>query len=365
MQYVNVIIISIALTVPSVPLQTFVSDCNFEIVGRANGLPSNSVLYLELLNLDGSTVPLDSSVIVKGCFSFSGCINDSIQKVLVRTADFTSSVFFWLEQSNIQINIERRRGLTKAKITGSNSQDEQGAIDSAIRSIEDKKVALKKTLGKKISIIPYSIEFNALEKTKWEQIASFIKRNKESILSASFIYENSDRLTSTQTLDGYHWLSQNLKNSPVGRELFENVILSSGKVKIGSKFIDFEQPDVDGNLIKLSNITADVVLLEFWASKCGPCRVQNPELLKVYNEFKAKDFEILAVSLDKKKEDWIKAIHKDGLTWKNVSDLRAMKNDAVQKYGVLAMPFNFLIRDGIIIGKNLTPAQLRHQLTEL
>jgi thiol-disulfide isomerase/thioredoxin len=105
------------------------------------------------------------------------------------------------------------------------------------------------------------------------------------------------------------------------------------------------------------------VLIDFWASWCGPCRAENPNLVKVYNDFKDKGFDIFGVSLDTDRKSWLKAIKDDNLTWHHVSDLKGWENSAAQVYGVRAIPANVLLdKDGYIIGKNLRGEDLRKKL---
>jgi len=124
--------------------------------------------------------------------------------------------------------------------------------------------------------------------------------------------------------------------------------------------------DENGKLKKLSDIKGKTVLLEFWASWCGPCRRENPNLVKTYENFSSKGFEIFAVSLDVDKDSWQKAIAKDGLNWKHVNDLKGQSNEASLIYGVSGIPDNFLISaNGEIIGRNLRGESLNQKLKEI
>jgi peroxiredoxin len=132
------------------------------------------------------------------------------------------------------------------------------------------------------------------------------------------------------------------------------------------KASDFSMPDTSGHNVSLSSFRGKYVLVDFWASWCGPCRGENPNVVKAYNQFKDKNFTILGVSLDKEKQAWIKAIKDDGLTWTQVSDLKFWNNAAAAQYGVSSIPYNFLVDpNGNIIGEELRGQDLVNTLNKV
>jgi len=135
---------------------------------------------------------------------------------------------------------------------------------------------------------------------------------------------------------------------------------------IGTMAPDITMPDVNGNNFSLSSLKGKYVLVDFWASWCGPCRGENPNLVAAYNKYKNKNFTILGVSLDKTKDAWLEAIKKDGLTWTHISDLKFWDSEAVGLYGFNGIPYNVLLDPtGKIIADNLRGSDLERKLQEV
>ncbi|MGN6421346.1 MAG: redoxin domain-containing protein [Pseudobacter sp.] len=165
----------------------------------------------------------------------------------------------------------------------------------------------------------------------------------------------------------FDMLAAGTKNSLQGKEMAAR-IHAAKTTGIGATAPDFTQNDVNDQPVKLSDFRGKYVLLDFWASWCGPCRAENPNYVKAYNQYKDKSFTILGVSLDQpgKKDAWLAAIKKDGLEWPQVSDLRYWNNEVAKLYDVKAVPGNFLIDpNGKIIAKNLRGEELQKKLADL
>lgn len=138
-------------------------------------------------------------------------------------------------------------------------------------------------------------------------------------------------------------------------------------VKVGNKYIDFELPDTSGNMVSLSEFVGEgVLLIDFWASWCGPCRRANPGVVEIYKDFNDRGFDIVGVSLDRNKEKWMEAIEEDNLTWNHMSDLEYWNSRAADLYAVKSIPHTVLLdKNGIIIARNLSEDELREKLEEL
>lgn len=162
-------------------------------------------------------------------------------------------------------------------------------------------------------------------------------------------------------------LSKQVRNTPEGKSFYKQ-LLDKGTLVAGSHAPDFEQADTQGKMVRLSSFNGKYVLLDFWASWCGPCRKENPALVKVYQEFKDKKFTILGVSLDEHdgRAAWLEAIKKDGLIWPQLSDLKHWDNVVAKLYSISSIPQSFLIGpDGVIIARDLNAEQLKLKLIEV
>jgi peroxiredoxin len=308
----------------------------FTLNGKISGLNEKTILYLEFTDYDKKSI--DSTSIVKGEFSFSGRIRSKAVNAIIRTSNYTNYKFFWLENSVITFKAEKGK-FREAIITGSKTQIEQDELNKMLSKVSEK------------------------EQIKEEQ--KFVRQNTSSIVSAHILSVYSSTWGKEMTALLYDNLSEELKNSVYGKSI-SNFISLNKNINIGDKYVDFSQNDTQNKKVKLSDLRGKIILLEFWGSWCEPCRQTNPELVKVYNEFNVKGFEIFGVAAETNKDIWLQAIEKDKLSWTNVTDLKGDKNEAALIYGISSYPTNFLIdRSGIIVARDLNIKQLRRQLKEL
>jgi len=209
-----------------------------------------------------------------------------------------------------------------------------------------------------------------------EKYEGFINEIKE--IYKTFILNNSDSQVSLLALGEYaslisdvseieplfDSLSSNIRNTDEGKAISNQINI--GKITaIGSVAPDFIQTNQKGTPVRLSDFKGKYLFVDFWASWCGPCRKENPNVVRAYQQFKDKNFEILGVSLDNQRDAWLNAIQKDKLTWPQVSDLKGWQNEVAVQYNIQSIPQNLLLDpNGVIIAKNLKGEKLSEALAK-
>ena len=328
----NVFFIIALFTTVCVPGKT---RSAFSLSGTTDEIKNGTVLYLK----DNYTKKLiDSAIVNNNRFYFKTHLQQTPMLASLYTKDKSRYHLLWLENKPM-IFEQNGRDFSNAQVSGSDSQN------------------LYQSLHEEIDRLPREENFR--------RAMEFVESNPNSIVSAMTLSLYSTSWGKEKTKQLFDLFSEENKSTGYGRRVQKYIDLNANP-EIGDKFVDFSMPDTQGNIEKLSNQKGKLVLLEFWASWCRPCRAENPELVKTYSRFNPKGFEIVAISIDDDKEDWLNAIEEDNLNWKHLSDLLGKGNSAFLIYGVQGVPSNFLIdKDGTIIGKNLRGEKLNETLNLL
>lgn len=353
----------IAIVLLSVLAFTSLS-AGYKISGSVTGLREGTWLYLRTAKPDKD---IDSCRVMNGKFNMSGRIAEKATQVYLHTSKYTNYVSFWLENAAIKINVKAGE-FNKGTITGSATEEESKRLDALRKPVDNSLDSLSKVLKNtkdndtKKGLLT---QIDVLQKKGKQIEKDYVKDNPGSLISVNMlnVYATTWGKQTTQSL--YEKLSPQMKATSYGREISDYIALNKN-LKVGDHYADFEQANTAGKAVKLSQVKGKYILLDFWASWCGPCREENPNLVKTYAQYKDKGFAVLGVSLDDNKNYWLKAVTDDKLTWENVADLHGDKNKVALMYGINAIPNNFLIDEhGVIIAKNLRGKDLDDKLNEL
>ena len=338
---------------------------SFTIMGDVKGLPDNS--RVSVTDVSNPTDTLTSTMVKEGKFVLSGHVTEpNLYEVNFDAAKKKLPLFMGNDKMSLSGSADDIAGL---KTTGSLSNDDFMTFQATFTPYFNR---LNAVMGLANSPAGAGLKdslfrsYKRLSDTIFTVLDQFIQKRPNSYVSA-FVLVVVNQLTEDVMAQDkrLHSLSPAVQQGYYAQYLQK--MLDDAKIgAIGTPAIDFTQNDTAGHAVTLSSFKGKYVLVDFWASWCGPCRMENPNVLATYRQFKDKNFTVLGVSLDKARDPWLKAIKDDGLAWTQVSDLKFWYNDAATKYHIQSIPQNLLVDpSGKIVGRNLRGADLREKLCEL
>lgn len=358
------------LILTSVLLMACSSNNGFVIEGT---FPSteNTTVYLE--KITGQAVVIDSFKIGENAkFKFVG----TADKPGIYRLNFNNvrALDLLLDNtSNVEVNVDPKASMAEYEVKGSEASLKIKEINKILYStykqveeLQNEYAAVQDKPDAEARVGALEKRYQEVMNTQIESLKKFCSENKnEAIIDVYAVsYLNID--------ENYEFIKSiidkhqsQLASSEYTQE-YATKLESYAKLAVGSVAPEIALKDPSGKEIKLSSLRGKVVLLDFWASWCGPCRQENPNNVKLYKQYKDQGFEIYGVSLDKNMDDWKKAIMEDQLTWTHVSDLKFWQSEAAAQYKVEAIPATFLLdKDGKILAKNLRGDQLASFLNKL
>lgn len=350
-------------------------DNAFTISGTVAGIENGKKVLLQKQDEAKGIVTIDSVVIANGKFSFKGSAAEPSVH-FIQVAKTEGKVAFILESGKIGIDYYKD-SIPKSKIYGTSNNDDFYSFNKSAGKVQAKMMAFQQANTKKMTdaqaakdtVVINSLmkEFNKFQSEITALTVSFPETHPKSYLSILFV----DNMFNMPNSDiekikvAYNKLDPAVKNTKIGKSVLKK-ITNFKSLAIGSKAPDFSAPNPDGKVVSLKQSLGKITIIDFWASWCGPCRQENPNVVALYKEFHPKGLNIIGVSLDKDAAKWKEAIAKDKLTWTHVSNLKFWDDPMAVLYNIKSIPATFILdAEGNIIARDLRGEELKAKISSL
>lgn len=344
-----------------------------EISGTLKNAP-NTLLYLELVSFESGNQVVDSVTLKDGKFLLNvNTKEESLIQLSFPKAEKAPMIFAVSDKNKIVLNGDWN-DFSKLRYEGSPASERLRVMLDSLSRAQQMVLLLQASMSKdSVSQLLLAEQAESKLKEINKYIRSIAEKDESPIVSLFAASLLGQELNLEETEAVMNQLQKRFpKHIGVGEaittyrksmELMEKSKAASEKIAPGALAPDLTMPDPDGKPVSISSFRGKYVLVDFWASWCGPCREENPYVVDAYKKFKDKNFTVLGVSLDKEKEPWLQAIQADNLTWTHMSDLKFWNSPAVSLYGISGIPFNVLLDpEGKIIAKSLRGENLEKTL---
>lgn len=348
---------------------------NFTIIGLAKGVQDGTMVYLERPDEAKGTIALDSAKIVKGIFTMNGtAIEPAVNFIQVKGVE--GKIAFILDQGVINFTIYKD-SISKSKIGGTADNDALQKFNVFSQKVQQKMQNFQTENAQKMQTAQASKDdatikqlmdqFGILQNELLEYTSTFPEKNPTSFLSVLLLDNmfNQPEVNIQKIKTVYRSLAPKLQKTKPGLSI-KTKIDNYKEIAVGNVAPDFSGPTPDGKTLSLKAALGKVTIIDFWASWCGPCRKENPNVVALYNEFHEKGLNIIGVSLDKESAKWKEAIAKDGLTWSHVSNLQFWTDPIAVLYNIKSIPATYILDEkGVIIATNLRGEELRAKIESI
>ena len=349
-------------------------DNEFLITGQVDGVENGKKIFIEIQSETGFLAK-DTAEVQDGKFELKG-ITEEIDLGFIRIEDENTSLPIILEQGKINITL-KKDSIQNSIVGGTFNNDKLQGFNKESKKVSDKinkyqkdnanRITNAKSTNDSIAIAQIMKEFNGFQEEMNAVSLKFVKENNNAYLSV-LLLENflMRQYLTVEEVKGYFGkLDKSLLNTKSAKNI-KTALESLEGAASGNTAQDFSAPSPEGKIITLKESLGKVTIIDFWASWCGPCRMENPNVVAIYKEFHDKGLNIIGVSLDKDATKWKEAIAKDGLTWIHVSNLKFWEEPIAKLYGVQSIPATFILdAEGNIVAKDLRGDELKAKIKEL
>jgi len=354
-------------------------DNEFLITGTADGVKNGKKVFVETQTETGF-IAKDTAVVENGKFELKGT-SETIDLGFIRIEDQSISLPIILEEGKISVAIKTDT-ILNSKIGGTDNNDKFQSFNDASKVVVNKKMKFEKanleriTAAKKandtVTVNQIMKEYGKFQEDLNKVSKNFIKNNPDAYLSV-LLLENflmRQYLTAEEITSYFAKIDKSLLNTKSAKNIKKvlDAIKNdpAAKVEVGGKAPDFSAKNPEGKQISLKESMGKVTIIDFWASWCGPCRGENPNVVALYKEMHTKGLNIIGVSLDKDAAKWKEAIAKDGLVWPQISNLKFWDEPIAKQYNVESIPATFILdAKGVIVARDLRGDALKAKVTEL